>query len=101
MSDKYNFLMTTIGVAMLGGVSGWLTSDKHTIFQFIVSIFVAGFVGLLVGQLCIQYNVSEAWTFFFCGSSGVSAEAILKLFKKITMSKIRWMVGGGPGSNAS
>ena len=87
MGDKLEFIVLTIIVGVMGGIANWLMSDEHTIFQFIVSVFLAGFTGYLVGVLCNEYDISNNLTFFCCGVSGLSAKIILELCNKLLQRK--------------
>lgn len=87
-SDQLQFIISAIITAVVGGIANWFMSDEHTVFQFVTAVFLAGFAGFLVGELCIEYTISNSWTFFFCGASGLSAEFILKLSRKILVKKI-------------
>ncbi len=96
MGSDNILLISAVGVAIMGGVASWLTSERLSIVNFFISTFLAGFVGLLVGQLCILYNMADAWTFFLCGSAGVGAETLIKIFRKIAVDKLQWFLGAGP-----
>ena len=54
--EKTWFILTTVEIAILGGISNWLMSKEHKWFQLLVNIFTAGFVGLLVGELCLHHE---------------------------------------------
>jgi len=75
-------LIATIVISAMGGIANWLMSDDHDFFQFIVSIFLAGFVGFLVGELLYEYKFSDGITFFSCGISGLVAEILLKIMRR-------------------
>lgn len=87
-NEQLQFILSAVCVAIVGGIANWLMSDDHTIFQFIVAIFLAGFAGFLVGELCIEAHISESVAFFFCGSAGLCAELILKIARKTIIKKI-------------
>lgn len=87
-SENSQFILSAIAISIVGGISNWLLDDEHTIFKFIMAVFLAGFAGFLTGQLCIDSNISESWAFFFCGAAGLSAEMVLKVTRKIIISKL-------------
>ncbi len=92
MEDKIEYIIITIIVGVMGGIANWLMSDEHTVFQFIVSVFLAGFTGYLVGMLCNEYQLSENLTFFLCGVSGLSAKVVLEVFNKAMVKKAGGMI---------
>ena len=87
-NDHWQFIISAVVLSMVGGVANWLMSDKHTIFEFVVAVFLAGFAGFLVGELCTEAKMSESISFFLCGSAGLCAEVVLKLSRKIIIQKI-------------
>lgn len=87
-SENAQFIFSAIVISIVGGISNWLLDDDHSIFKFIMAVFLAGFAGFLTGQLCIDSNISESWAFFFCGAAGLSAEMVLKVTRKIIISKL-------------
>lgn len=91
LGERGLFVLTAIEVAILGGISNWLLSDKRERiwFNLLVNIFVSGFVGLLVGNLCLHYEFDTAWSYFIAGASGVSAETILLLFKQCVVLRLQ------------
>lgn len=91
--ENFTYIVTAVGVAMVGGVANWLMREDHTIFQFVVAVFLAGFAGFLVGELCIEAKISESWAFFFCGTAGLSAEVVLKLLRKYGLKKLSKLTG--------
>lgn len=82
------FILTSIEIAILGGITNWLTSKEHHWFQLLVNIFTAGFVGLLVGEICLHYEFAESWSYFIVGAAGVSAESVLVLFKQCVLLRL-------------
>lgn len=88
INEQLQFTLSTIVLAMVGGVANWLMADKHSIFQFIVAVFLAGFAGFLVGQLCLDAALSDSISFFLCGSAGLCAELVLKVSKQFMVSKL-------------
>jgi hypothetical protein len=89
-SESFQFIISAVLMAMVGGVANFLMSDRHSVFQFIVAVFLAGFAGFLVGQLCIEYEISESVAFFLCGSAGLCGELILKLARKAVIQKMAY-----------
>ena len=87
-NDQFQFIASSVFLAMVGGVANWLMADRHTIFQFIVAIFLAGFAGFLVGQLCLDAEISESVSFFLCGSAGLCAELVLKVARRFIITKL-------------
>lgn len=87
-SENAQFIISAIVISIVGGISNWLLDDDHTIFKFIMAVFLAGFAGFLTGQLCIDAKISESWAFFFCGAAGLSAEMVLKVVRKVIISKL-------------
>ena len=82
LNERAWFLLTSVEISILGGICNWLLSDEKKWVQLFVNIFIAGFVGLLVGELCLHYQLSEPWSYFIAGSSGLSAESLLLLFRR-------------------
>ena len=76
-------------IAIMGGVADYLMSDDHSITNMLVGIFLAGFAGYLVLLLCIEYKATEAMTGVICGISGMSSRAVLLLFKKAFIDRIK------------
>jgi phosphotransferase system glucose/maltose/N-acetylglucosamine-specific IIC component len=87
-NDNLQFIVSAVCIAIVGGIANWLQQDKHSVFQFVVAIFLAGFAGFLVGQLCIDAKISESISFFLCGSAGLCAEFILKIARKFFITKM-------------
>lgn len=90
--EKCLFILTSVEIAILGGISNWLVSENHSVFKLIANIFVAGFVGLLVGQLSLHYGFAESWSYFLAGASGVAAEAVLHLFRRIVVMRLELLL---------
>lgn len=90
-NEHLQFIISAVMMSIVGGIANWLMADRHSVFQFIVAVFLAGFAGFLVGQLCLEAEISEAVSFFLCGSAGLCAEMILKLSKKAVVSKFSLM----------
>jgi len=90
-NEQLQFIISAVMMSIVGGIANWLMADKHSVFQFIVAVFLAGFAGFLVGQLCLEAKISEAVSFFLCGSAGLCAEMILKISKKAMLSKFSLM----------
>lgn len=88
MQEKFDFAILSLIIGTLGGVANWLMSDEHKFFQFIVSVFLAGFVAVLMGALCQEFGYTERITFFVCGVSGVAARPLLEMMKRILLHKI-------------
>jgi len=76
-------------LAIMGGIADFLMSDEHSWANILVSIFLAGFSGYLVLLLCIDYGVSEGRIGIACGISGMSSRAVLALFKRSVIDRIR------------
>lgn len=89
---ELDFVLLTILIGIMGGIANWLMSDEHTIFQFVASVFLAGFTGYLAGILCIELHYNQNVTFFVCGVSGLSAKVLLEQFRKIVISKLSGVV---------
>lgn len=79
-------------LALMGGIADYLTSDDHSWVNMLIGLFLAGFCGYMVLLLCIEYNMSEAWTGITCGMSGLSSKAILNILKKIGPRRILWLL---------
>lgn len=92
-SDDSQFIIFGIIVSVMGGMANWLLSDQHTFFRFFAAIFLAGFAGFLVGELCLAANIEGGWAFFICGSAGLSGEAVLKLSRKYVIKKVSFITG--------
>lgn len=88
MDERVSFLLTSVEISILGGISNWLMSDEKKWISLFINIFIAGFVGLLVGELCLHYKLAESWSYFIAGSSGLSAETLLVLFKKSVILRL-------------
>ena len=86
------FILTAIEIAILGGITNWLTSKERHWFQLLVNIFTAGFVGLLVGEICLHYEFAESWSYFIVGAAGVSAESVLVLFKRCVLIRLEMLL---------
>jgi hypothetical protein len=82
-------------IACGGGVCDYLMSDKHDFRGMFISLFLAGFCGLLVYFIVkdIEY-ISESYSHVICGISGLSSKSLLKVFKKIGESKICSFIKG-------
>lgn len=92
-SGELPFILSAIVTSIVGGIASWFMSDEHSIFQFITAVFLAGFAGFLVGELCIEYSVSNSMTFFLCGGAGLSAEFTLKFSRKMMIKKVAAITG--------
>ena len=86
------FILTSVEIAILGGITNWLTSKEHKWFQLLANIFTAGFVGLLVGELCLHHQIAESWSYFIAGASGVAAESVLLLFKRCVLIRLELLM---------
>ena len=82
-------------VACGGGVCDYLLSDKHTVKEMVISLFLAGFCGFLMYFLIKDIeHVSDSFSHVLCGISGLSARSILKTLKKIGDSKFYGFLKG-------
>lgn len=90
--EKTWFILTSVEIAILGGISNWLMSKEHKWFQLLVNIFTAGFVGLLVGELCLHHEFAVPWSYFIAGASGVAAETILLVFKQCVILRLELLL---------
>lgn len=93
-SEHYEFLLSAAVISMVGGCATWLMSEEHTKFQLVVAVFLAGFAGFLVGNVCIEMDISQGWTWIYCGSAGMSAEFVLKQFRKNMLKRLNKLTGG-------
>ena len=91
------FILTSVEIAILGGITNWLTSKEHQWFQLLVNIFTAGFVGLLVGELCLHHQIAESWSYFIAGASGVAAESVLLVFKRCVLIRLELLMDDKDG----
>jgi hypothetical protein len=87
-NEHTQFILASIIVSIVGGIANWLMDDSHTVMKFLVAVFLAGFAGFLVGQICLESKISESWSFFFCGAAGLSAELVLKIARKMIINKL-------------
>lgn len=87
-NEQFQFIISSVFLAIIGGIANWLMADRHTIFQFIVAVFLAGFAGFLVGQLCLDADISDSVSFFLCGSAGLCAELVLKVARRFVITKL-------------
>jgi len=76
-------------LAIMGGIAEFLMSDDHSWTNILVSMFLAGFSGYLVLLVCIEYGVSEGLTGVACGIGGMSSRAVLALFRRAVIDKIK------------
>ena len=88
LSDDIIFILTAIEIAVFGGVVNWLMGEKRSAAGLFTGIIVAGFVGLLTGELCRHYGITGPGAFFLIGSSGLASETLVKMFKRFTVSRI-------------
>lgn len=90
MKEKFDtwVILTIFGIC--GGISNWLSSDDDhsSFFGFFSIFFISGFIGLLVGLLCIEYGLPDRITFFVCGSAGLSAKPLMHIIRKLFLEKI-------------
>lgn len=81
-------VIPTVLIAIAGGVAKWLTSEDHTWWSMLVSIFLAAFTGYLVGLYCVEQGYSESITAMACGVAGMSSEPILKLIQTYVLRNV-------------
>ena len=89
MEDIIQKYLIPIILAVCGGIADFIQSDQHTILKMITAMFLAAFTGYLALLLCMEYNVSERLTGVSCGLAGYSSRAILPLFRKLFLDKIK------------
>ena len=92
LSDDMIFMITAMEFAVFGGVVNWLMGDKHSVSGLFTGVIVAGFVGLLTGELCMHYGINGPGAFFLIGSSGLASETLVKIFKRFTISRIETLI---------
>lgn len=92
LSDDIIFMITAMEFAVFGGVVNWLMGEKRSAAGLFTGIIVAGFVGLLTGELCRHYGITGPGAFFLIGSSGLAAETLVKMFKRFTISRIEALI---------
>ena len=90
--EKTWFILTSVEIAILGGIVEWLNSKEHHWFGLIVNIVTAGFVGLLVGEICLHYDCPPAWSYFMAGAAGVASEAVLMVFKQCVVIRLEMLL---------
>ena len=89
IEEKLNYIIESAVIAIGGGIAGFLINDKHSVFEFIVYIFVGGFIGVLTGQLCAEYVDSESISFFLIGASGIGAKGLALIYKDYILVKFK------------
>lgn len=82
MQDWFEKVAPPMIMAIMGGVADFLTSEKHSGREFIVSVFLAGFIGYMTLLLCFDYDVSQARTGIIVGIAGYLSRPILKMIRK-------------------
>ena len=92
LSDDIIFMITAMEFAVFGGVVNWLMGEKRSAAGLFTGIIVAGFVGLLTGELCRHYGITGPGAFFLIGSSGLASETLVKMFKRFTVSRIEALI---------
>jgi len=77
-------------IAVMGGVANFLMikKEERSLFSFLTMIFIAGFAGFLTFKFCCYLECSKDLASIASGISGLSGEAVLKLYKKTFLKKI-------------
>jgi len=86
-------------MAMLGGIADCFLSDKHSVWDVCVNIFLAGFTGWMILLFCKETGVSNGWTGIYCGIGGFSSRVVLVVFRKVFLGKIREIFKVGDSDN--
>jgi hypothetical protein len=86
-NEQSLFIVYAIIIAAIGGFANWLANDKHTISKCVIGVFLAGFAGFLVGEICLAVNITGSWAYFMCGSAGLAGEAIIKFSRQYIIHK--------------
>ena len=89
----------TILISIAGGISKWLTSDDHTWWSMLVSVFLAAFTGYLVGLYCMEKGYSESITAMACGIAGMSSESVLKLIQCFVLKTLPIFIDKNKGED--
>ena len=95
MQEWMESTLPPLVLAMLGGLADFLMSDEHSLSRMAIAMFLAGFTGYLTLLLCLEYQVSEAFTGVTCGVAGMSSKAVLQLFQKIFLDNIQQYIKSG------
>lgn len=76
-------------MAMVGGIADCFLSDRHSISDVFINIFLAGFTGWMILLFCNETNVTLGWTGIYCGIGGFSSRVVLVFFRKVFLGKIK------------
>lgn len=89
MEDFIQEYILPVFFAICGGIADFMQSDNHKIWYLIVAMFLAAFLGCIVLMLCMEYGISERMTGVACGLAGYSSRAVLLLFRKEFIDRIK------------
>lgn len=81
--------LTAIIVAIAGGFTSFLMDKDYTLTKFFISVVSAGFAGYLVYCLGVECGLKENTLSVLCGISGLSGEAVVRVFKKISLEYLK------------
>lgn len=90
-------IFPAICIALFGGFVEMLLrweSSEFSVKMALTNLFVAGFVGMIVGLILYDYDVSPAIHGAAVGVSGASARTIMEILKKWLLKVFRGAVGG-------
>lgn len=90
-------ILPAICIALFGGLVRMMLRGENGDFnakQAITDLFVAGFVGMIVGLILYEYDISPAIHGAVVGVSGAYARTIMELLKNWVVKMLRGTVGG-------
>jgi formate-dependent nitrite reductase membrane component NrfD len=73
-------LVVSILIAIFGGTVKYISELTHKKFSglnFIVSVFISAFTGLIIGLVCQEYNMSNNMTLIITGIAGRSGNLFI------------------------
>lgn len=80
--DTFLKLFFNIIIAMAGGLVQLILEGKETSYKHVLArLFVAAFVGLLVGRFCIAKEFPDWLTNMACATSGLSGDRLVYLIQ--------------------
>jgi ABC-type multidrug transport system permease subunit len=97
LGNNLSLLLTSVLVAMFGSGAKFLSQMGRKRFSWLLffsSVFVAAFLGLITGFICLEFKVSEYVTFAVTGIAGWTGHSFMDNLSDKVTKLIAAKIGG-------
>jgi len=98
MSEKINEVTIALTLACIGFIGGlvrtlkdWASRENSDFKSSLIKIVIAMFVGYMVGEICIYYELSERLMIIAVSAAGYASPEIIEIIAKCIINKIKFI----------